>query len=419
MYRNGNLAAIDVGSTKVCTLVGELTPEGEMRIVGVGIAPTAGIKKGMVDNIQQATESILNSLEKAERSSGTRIVSAQVSIGGSHVSAIINRAVVAIPGRNRPIGPDDVARVLEAAGSMSIPRDRQVLHVIPRYFVVDGQDHVSDPVGMFGQRLDVETLVITGAVNAIQNLTKCVEGAGVQVEDLVVSCLASAEAVLEEEEKRQGVVLADIGGGTTGVCVFAEGSAFHTAILPVGGYHLTRDLVAGIRAPFEAAEEAKTLYGHAIPSTIDSEEMVEIDTFGADRRKTVSRRRLTEILQARVEEILEMIYMDVRRAGYDELLAAGLVLSGGSANLPGMDALAEQVLRMPARIGVPRGLYGLSDILANPAYSTGVGLLHWALHQKQPDGRRRRPAEKAHASSSSSWGWLRSIGRWFKFLLPQ
>jgi cell division protein FtsA len=416
MYRNGNFAAIDVGSTKVCTLVGELTPEGEMRIMGVGIAPTAGINRGMVDNIQQATESILNSVEKAERSSGTRIVSAQVSISGSHINCMTNRAVVAIPGRNRPIGPEDVSRALDAAEAISIPSDRQVLHVIPRCFVVDSQERVSDPVGMHGQRLDVETLIVTGSVAAIQNLTKCVEGAGVQVEDLVLSALASAEAVLEEEEKRQGVVLADIGGGTTGVCVFAEGSAFHTAILPVGGYHLTHDLVAGLRAPFDAAEEAKILYGHAIPSTIDSEEMVEIDTFGADRRKTVSRRRLAEILQARVEEVLEMIYMDVRRAGYDELLAAGLVLSGGSANLPGMDVLGEQVLRMPARIGVPRGLYGLSDILANPAYSTGVGLLHWAMHDKQPDKHGRRLVEKAHVSP---WGWLRSVGRWFKFLLPQ
>ncbi|MGQ9573034.1 MAG: cell division protein FtsA [Dehalococcoidia bacterium] len=416
MYRNGSFAAIDVGSTKVCTLVGEHTPEGDMRVVGVGISPTAGINRGMVDNIQQATESIVNSVEKAERSSGTRIVSARVSISGSHITCMINRAVVAIPGRNRPIGPEDVARVLEAAEAVSIPSDREVLHVIPRYFVVDGQEHVSDPVGMHGQRLDVETLIVTGSVSAIQNLTKCVEGAGVQVEDLVLSSLASAEAVLEEEEKRQGVVLADIGGGTTGVCVFAEGTPFHTAVLPVGGYHLTHDLVAGIRAPFDAAEEAKTLYGHAIPSTIDSEELVEIDTFGADRRKSVSRRRLTEILQARVEEILEMIYMDVRRSGYDELLAAGLVLSGGSANLPGMDTLAEQVLRMPARIGVPHGLYGLSDILANPAYATGVGLLRWALREAQPDGHKRRPTERAHVSS---WGWLRTVGRWFRFLLPQ
>ena len=416
MYRNGNFAAIDVGSTKVCTLVGELAPEDEMRIVGVGISPTAGINRGMVDNIQQATESILNSVEKAEKSSGTRIVSAQISISGSHIGSMSNRAVVAIPGRNRPIGPEDVARVLEAAESVSIPSDRQILHVIPRCFVVDSQERVSDPVGMHGQRLDVETLIVTGSLSAIQNLTKCVEGAGVQVEDLVLSSLASAEAVLEEEEKRQGVVLADIGGGTTSVCVFAEGSPFHTAILPVSGYHLTHDLVAGLRAPFDAAEEAKTLHGHAIPSTIDSEEMVEIDTFGADRQKTVSRRRLTEILQARVEEILEMIYMDVRRAGYDEMLAAGLVLSGGSASLPGMDLLAEQVLRMPARIGVPRGLYGLSDILASPAYATGVGLLHWALREQQPDGHKRRLGEKTHASPL---GWLRNIGRWFRFLLPQ
>ncbi len=415
MYRNGTLAAIDVGSTKVCTLVGELTPEGEMRIVGVGIAPTGGIKKGMVDNIQQATESILNSLEKAERSSGTRIVSARVSIGGGHVSAIINRAVVAIPGRNRPIGPEDVARVLEAAGGMSIPSDRQVLHVIPRYFVVDSQDHVSDPVGMFGQRLDVETLVITGAVNAIQNLTKCVEGAGVQVEDLVVSGMASAEAVLEPEEKEQGVVLADIGGGTTDVALFTEGSVYHLGVLPVGGYHLTHDLVAGLRAPFSTADEAKTAYGHAIPSTIDAEELVEIDAFGNERRRTVSRRRLSEILQARVEEILEMVYMDVRRAGTDDMLAAGLVLSGGSANLPGIDTLAEQVLRMPARIGVPRGIHGLSDILANPSYATAVGLLHWALRDQPANGRKHREKKLPGARSD----WLGTIGRWLRFLLPQ
>jgi len=415
MYRNGTLAAIDVGSTKICTLVGELTPEGEMRIVGVGIAPTAGIKKGMVDNIQQATESILNSLEKAERSSGTRIVSAQVSIGGSHISAIINRAVVAIPGRNRPIGPDDVARVLEAAGGMSIPSDRQVLHVIPRYFVVDGQDHVSDPVGMFGQRLDVETLVITGAVNAIQNLTKCVEGAGVQVEDLVAGGLASAEAVLEPEEKEQGVVLADVGGGTTDVCLFTDGSPYHLGVLQVSGDHLTKDLGAGLRAPARAADEAKIAFGHAIPSTIDSEELVDIEAFGSERRRTVSRRRLAEILQARVEETLEMIYMDVRRAGIDDMLAAGLVLTGGSANLPGIDTLAEQVLRMPARIGVPRGIQGLSDILANPSYATPVGLLHWAQRQQPVNGRKHREKRPPGARSDL----LGTIGRWLKILLPQ
>lgn len=414
MYRNSNFAAIDVGSTKVCTLVGELTPAEGMRIVGVGIAPTVGMNKGVVDNIQQATESILSSVEKAERSSGTRIVSARVSISGGHIGSMINRAVVAIPGRTRPIGPEDVARVLEAAAAVSIPSDRQVLHVIPRYFVVDGQEHVSDPVGMYGQRLDVETLIVTGAVSAIQNLTKCVEGAGVQVEELVLSSFASAEAVLEDEEKRQGVVLADVGGGTTDVSVFADGSVLHAAVLQVSGFHLTHDLVAGLRAPFAAVEEAKTLYAHAIPSTVDSEELVEIDTFGSDRRKSVSRRRLAEITQARLEEMLEMVYMDIRRIGFDDTLAAGLVLTGGTANLPGLDTLAEQVLRMPARIGVPHGLYGLSDILANPAYATGVGLLHWVLRDHEPD--RRRVREKA---PGSAWEWLRTIGRWFKFLLPQ
>ncbi len=414
MERNNHLAAIDVGSTKVCTLVGEVSPEGELRVVGVGIAPTQGISKGMVDNIQQATDSVLNSVEKAERSSGTRIVSALASISGGHIQSMINRAVVAIPGRNRPIGPDDVDRVMDAAGSVSIPTDRQVLHTLPRYFVVDGQEHVSDPVGMYGQRLDVETVVITGSAAAIQNLTTCVEGAGVQVEEPIVGTLGSAEAVLEPEEKRQGVVLADIGGGTTDITVFAEGSVFHAAILPVGGYHLTHDLVAGLRAPSAAVEEAKTIYGHAIPSAIDSEEMIDIDTFGSQRRKTVSRRRLAEILQARVEEMLEMIYLDVRRAGFDDMLPAGLVLAGGTANLPGIDTLAEQVLRMPARVGVPQGLYGLSDILANPAYATGVGLLHWGLHARHVNGRPMREKPKGQVRD-----WLGTIGRWFRILLPQ
>jgi len=408
-------AAIDVGSTKICTLVAELTPEQDLRILGVGITPAQGVKKGMVDNIQEATAGIANSVEKAERSSGTRILAAQASIGGNHIASMNNRGVATIPGRQRPIGKEDINRAIEGARAISIPTNREVLHVLPRYFVVDGLEHVSDPIGMFGQRLDIETHIVTGSLSAIQNLSQCLEGAGVQVEGLVLAPLASAEAVLEEEEKQQGVILADIGGGTTGVAVFVDGAIFHTSVLPVGGYHLTHDLVAGIRAPFSVLEEAKVAYGSALPSRVDPEETVELEAFGGQRLKAVPRRRISEIIQARLEEILEMIYLDVKRAGFDEMIAAGLVLTGGTASLPGLDELAEQVLRLPVRIGLPKGIHGLADTLNSPSYATSVGLLRWSLGQESQNGHRPLPF-KPPLEFNGAWESLR---KWLKALIPQ
>lgn len=372
--RDNILASIDVGSSKICTLVGEVTPESDLRILGVGVTPSQGVKKGMVDNIQEATEAIASSVEKAERSSGSRVLAAHVSISGNHVNSLNNRGIATIPGRERPITKQDIDRAVEEAQALNLPTNREVLHVLPRFFVVDGQEHVSDPVGMYGQRLDMETHIVSGSLTAVQNLTQCVESAGVQVEALVLSPLASAQAVLEEEEKRQGIIVADIGGGTTGIAVFVDGAVFHTSVLPVGGYHLTHDLVAGLRAPFTSVEDLKTEYGSAMPSQVNPEEMVELEAFGGQRHKEVSRRRVAEILQARVEEILEMIYIDAKRAGFDEMVAAGLVLTGGSASLPGIDELAEQVLRMPVRVGLPRGIHGLADSLNSPAYAASVGL---------------------------------------------
>ncbi|HSP55537.1 MAG TPA: cell division protein FtsA, partial [Dehalococcoidia bacterium] len=259
--RENILAAIDVGSSKVCTLVAEVTPESDLRILGVGITPAQGVKKGMVDNIQEATAAIANSVERAERSSGARVVSAHVSIGGNHAQSMNNRGIATIAGKQRPITEDDIERAMEGARALNLPTNREILHTVPRYFVVDGQEQVTDPVGMFGGRLDVDTHIVTGSATAIQNLTQCIEGAGVQVEAIVFSSLAAAEAVLEDEEKRQGVILADIGGGTTEIAVFVEGAVFHTCVLPVGGYHLTHDLVAGLRAPFSQVEEIKVEYG--------------------------------------------------------------------------------------------------------------------------------------------------------------
>jgi cell division protein FtsA len=411
------LAAIDVGSSKICTLVAEVTPEEDLRILGVGITPSQGVKKGMVDNIQEATDAISSSVERAERSSGSRIMSAHVSIGGNHAQSMNNRGIATIPGKQRPITDEDIERALDGARSLSLPTNREVLHTIARSFIVDGQEHVSDPVGMFGQRLDMDTHIITGSVTAIQNLTQCVEGAGVQVEDLVFSPLAAAEAVLEDEEKRQGVVLADIGGGTTDIAVFVDGTVFHTCVLPVGGYHLTHDLVAGLRAPFSHVEEIKVTYGCALPSHVDAEETVEIEAFGGQRTKDVSRRRIAEILQARVEEILEMIYIDVKRAGFDEMIAAGLVLSGGTSSLPGIADLSELVLRMPVRIGVPRNIHGLADSLNSPAYATSVGLLHWAMQENGHNGHKSGPEFKLPAFQLG--GALEAARRWLRMLIPK
>ena len=412
--KGGVFASIDIGTTKVCTVVGEVVAEQPLRILGVGIAAANGLNRGMVENLRDASESVRSSVEQAERSSGTRILSAHVGIAGPHISGQNNRGIVAIPDRDVPISQDDVNRVLDGARVISIPTNREIMHVVPRYYIVDGQDHVTDPVGMYGQRLDAETHLISGLSTVLQNATKCVETAGVQVETLIVSSLASAEAVLETEERRQGVVLADIGGGTTDIVVFTEGSVCHTAVLPVGGNHITRDLVIGLRCPYQSAEDAKALYGHAIPSEIDAEEMVELDVFGAEGRKSVERRRIAEIAQARVEEICEMVIREVRRAVHDDILSAGMVLTGGTANLAGIALAAEQVTGLPVRVGAPHGLQGLIDTLSDPAYASSVGVLQWAVRELESGAwQTQRPS---FAFTGDLW---QRLTRFVRVLLPE
>jgi cell division protein FtsA len=412
--RGGVFAAIDIGTTKVCTVVGEVLEEQPLRILGVGIAAANGLNRGMVENLRDASESVRMSVEQAERSSGTRILSAHVGLAGPHISSQNNRGIVAIPDRDVPISQDDVNRVLDGARIVSIPTNREIMHAVARYYIVDGQDHVTDPVGMYGQRLDAETHIISGLTTVLQNATKCVESAGVQVETLIVSSLASAEAVLEPEEKRQGVVLVDIGGGTTDIVVFTDGSVCHTAVLPVGGNHITRDLVIGLRCPYQSAEDAKALYGHAIPSEIDPEETVELDVFGSEGRKSVQRRRIAEIAQARIEEICEMAIREVRRAVHDDILSAGLVLTGGTANLTGVAEAAEQVTGLPARVGGPHGIQGLVDTLSDPAYSSSVGVLQYAVRELEAG------VWQTHQPSFAFTGdlWQR-LTRFVRVLMPE
>jgi cell division protein FtsA len=374
------IVGIDVGTTKVCTLVGEVHENGQLRIIGAGITPSRGLSKGSVVNVQEATEAIRISVEKAERFSGYEISRAFVGVGGKDISGLNSRGVVGISRGDRGITEQDVERALDAARAIAIPHNREIIHTIPRGFIVDGQEGVKDPIGMQGVRLEVETHIVTGASTAMSNLVRCVREANVKVDDLILQPLASGEAVLNEEEQELGVILADVGGGTTDVGIFIDGSIWHTVIITTGGEHLTRDIAVGLRTPLNAAEDLKVAYGHAVPALLPADELIEVASFGDGARVPVSRLQLSEVIEARAEEILTLILREVKRSGYDGLLAAGLVLCGGSASLTGFKDLAQQVLRLPVRVGTPRDLQGLTDGLESPAYATAVGLLLWGMN---------------------------------------
>jgi len=379
------ITAIDVGTTKVCTTIAEVNDEGPIRVAGVGITPSKGLHKGLVVNITEAKESIRESVKKAEYASGYRVESAYVGVTGRHVTSLNNRGVVAITHNDRLVRPPDLRRVLTSAQSLKVANDRKLLHVIPRSYSVDGQPGVKNPVGMHGFRLDVETHVITAAVTSVQNLVKCIRGIGVEIDDLVLEPLASSEAVLTADEKNVGIVLADIGGGTTDIAVFKDGSIWHTAILPVAGYQLTRDVAIGLGLPFDVAEEMKKRYGSVMPVYESKSEMA---TALSEDGHGISYQDLCDIIRARVEEILRLIVLELPRSDYEALVPAGLVLTGGSANLSGIDALGRDILQLPVRVGTPTNIAGITDAIRDPAYATSVGLLLWGTsHQSTPTWR--------------------------------
>lgn len=414
MRRRSTVAAIDVGSTKVAVIVGDVSEHGDTRILGVGVAPAAGLSRGVIDNIQSARDAISIAVEKAEQACGMRILSAVVGISGGHISSQNNRGIIAIPDRTRPISADDRSRVLESAGQVAIPTNRQVIHVVPRGYWVEGTDQVSDPVGMFGGRLDAEVHIVSGAVSAIQNLTKCVEGAGVQVDDIVLECIASATSVLEEQEKQQGVALVDIGGSTTSIAVYDEGTVAHTACLPIAGSHLTHDLARVLRCPWESAEHVKCTVGAAYADPDMASETVEIQAFGTQSTKHVPLGHICEILQARTEEILEMVALELKRVGYLDRVAAGLVLTGGTAQLRGLPEVAETRLGIPARLGRPHGYSGLSDLIGTPAFATSIGLVEYAL-----GGRERVVESTGAAFEVPVGGFFRRLASLGRALMPQ
>ena len=399
------VVALDIGTTKICTLVAEVgpPPENAMRIVGVGVVPSKGIRKGVVVNVGEVTAAIIESVQRAERTSGYAIASAYVGLAGAHVSSINSRGVIAISRGERGIRPVDVERVLEQARAIDIPHNREILHIIPRGFTVDGDDGVRDPLGMQAYRLEVEAHIVTGSTSSIRNLIKCVQNAGIQIDALVLQPLASGEAALTEIEREMGVVLVDIGGGTTDIAIFIEGSIWHTVVLSTGGEQVTNDIAVGLRTPFSTAEDLKIKYGHALPHTIMPEETVKVNMFGEDGQQSISRQFLAEIIEARAEEILEMTLKEIKRSGYDGLLPAGLVLCGGAADLAGLRDLARDVMGLPARIGEPQNLRGLVDTLQSPAFTTSVGLLQWGIKHDLP----QQSTQQSSGNSLKMPGWLR------------
>jgi len=380
MSKRSTLTSIDVGTTKVCTTVADVDDGGGIRIIGVGVTPSEGLHKGLVVNINEAKESIRQSVKKAEQTSGYKVESAYVGVTGRHVSSLNNRAVVAITRNDRLVRPDDLKRVLTSARGVKLSTDRKLLHVIPRGYAVDGQSGVKNPVGMHGFRLDVETHIITAAVTSVQNLVKCIRSIGIDIDDLILEPLASSEAVLSEDEKQVGVILADIGGGTTDIAIFREGSIWHTAILPVAGYQITRDIAIGLGLPFDVAEEMKKKYGSVAP-VYEAKTSVSSDTLITNGHG-VSHQDLCDIIRARVEEILRLIVLEMPNSEYEKLVPDGLVLTGGSANLAGIEALGRNTLQLPVRVGTPRNIYGIADALHDPAYATSVGLLLWGAKYK-------------------------------------
>ncbi len=386
------IVGIDVGTTKVCALVAEADEAGELRILGVGIEPARGMRKGVVVNVEEASQAIAAAVDKAQRSSGYEIGAAFVSLAGSHVASVNSRGVVGI-GSSQGITEEDVDRALDAAQAIAIPHGREVLHVIPRGFTVDGQDGIRQPLGMHGFRLEVEAHIITAATTSVQNLTKCVEASGVHVEAYVLNPLASAEVTLTETEKEMGVVICDIGGGTTDLAIYIDGNVWHTLVLSVGGNHLTSDIAHGLRLPADLAEKVKIEHGHASAEDVASTEMFVVKPFGEERPVQVSRADLATIIEARVEEMFSLILQEIKRTGYDGLLPAGVVLTGGTSQLPGIRKVGSRVLNLPCRVAAPENLQGLTDMLHGPAYSTSVGLVYWGQRQSliAPRSKKKKP----------------------------
>ncbi len=366
------MVGLDIGTTKICAVVGEIKKDG-IHVIGIGTHPSVGLRKGVVVNIESTVNSIRKAVEEAELMAGCQINSVFVGIAGGHIKGMNSQGVIAV--KNREIMRHDLGRVIEAAKAVAIPLDREVIHVIPQEFIVDDQDGIIDPVGMHAVRLEVKVHIITGAVTSAQNLVKCANRAGLEVVDMVLESIASSESVLSQEEKELGVALLDFGGGTTDLAIFAQESIKHTSVLPLGGNNLTNDIAVGLRTPIQAAERIKKRYGCALSAMIRKDETIEVPSVGGRKPRVLSRQILGEILEPRVEEVFSLINREMVRSGYADLVASGMVITGGASLMEGIPELGEQIFNLPCRRGYPQGVGGLIDVVNNPMYATAVGLV--------------------------------------------
>jgi len=378
--RQDNLiVGLDIGTTKICAIVGEMKEDGRVDIIGIGSYPSRGLRKGVVVNIESTVESIKKAVEEAELMAGVEINAVYTGIAGGHIRSFNSRGVIAI--KDREISKADVERVIEAAKAVAIPMDREVLHVLPQEFTIDDQDGIKEPLGMSGVRLEAEVHIVTGAVTSAQNIIKSCNRAGLDVLDIVLEPLASSYSVLSADEKELGVAVVDVGGGTTDIAIFLEGGIWHTAVLPIGGNHLTNDIAVGLRTPAAEAEKIKKKYGCALTQLVRDDETIEVASVGGRPPRVLSRQVLSEIIEPRVEEVFGLVLKEFRKTGFEERIASGIVITGGTAIMDGIPEAAERIMELPARRGLPMNIGGLVDIVNSPMYATGVGLVLFGAHQ--------------------------------------
>ena len=397
------IVGIDIGTSKVVTLVGEMTTDGKLNVIGFGSHPSQGLKRGVVVNIESTVQSIQRSVEDAELMVGCEIYSAYTGIAGSHIRSINSHGIVAI--RDQEVSQTDVDRVLDAAKAIAIPADQKILHVLAQEYIIDNQDSIREPIGMSGVRLEAKVHIVTGAVSAAQNIVKCMKRCGLATSDIVLEQFASSQSILTEDEKELGVCMIDIGGGTSDIAIFTDGSIRYTAVIPIAGDQVTNDIAIALRTPTRHADEIKIKYGCALQEMVDSNQMIDIPSLGEKAPRRLQRRALAEVIEARYEELFTLAAAELRRSGLERLLAAGIVLTGGASKVVGAQELAERIFNVPVRIGKPNHVTGLADIIDNPIYATGVGLLVYASRQRntQHDVTISQPSMKGLWSRMKSW----------------
>jgi cell division protein FtsA len=399
------IVGLDIGTTKIAAIVGELKDDGQIDIIGVGTAPSRGLRKGVVVNIDATTQAIERAIEEAEHMAGCEISTVYAGIAGGHIRGFNSHGTVAV--KDKEVRDGDLARVIESAKAVAIPLDREIIHVLPQQYIVDEQDGIREPLGMSGVRLEAKVHIVTAAVTSAQNIVKCANRCGLQVADIVLEPLASAEAVLHDDERELGVALIDIGGGTTDIALFVEGAIVHTSVLPLGGNHLTNDIAVGLRAPLDAAEKIKQRYGCALASMLSPDDTIEVPSVGGRPPRIVPREDLVNVIMPRMEEIFDHVRKEILRSGFEDMLASGVVLTGGTTILEGISELAEEVLGLPARRGAAKNLGGLVDVVKSPSYATGVGLV---LH----GARKARLGQGPRARAEAERGMFSRVRTWFK-----